>query len=162
MGELMNHGASSEYCPVVDVGLTCYAHIADENAVVSDTAIVGYVHIGHNESVIADLGHALAAGLCSTVDGCALAYVHAVANLNIGNLSVKLEVLRHGSDDSSGEHVAILSHPGVRQYGGVRIDMASVTYFNIVVDICIWSNFDVISELRTRMHCCKWMNLVHN
>ena len=129
---------------------------------IADTAVVGNVYIGHDECIITHLCHTLAACLGTPVDGCALADVDTVTDFNIGDFTVKLEVLRYSSDDSSRENIAVLAHPGVRKDGCVRIDMASVTYFNIVVNICVWSNFDVVSELGSGMHCCKWMDFVHN
>ena len=106
VGELVHDGASTDYCPVVNVSLSGYAYIADEYAMVADVAVMGNVYIGHYQGVVSDAGNALAAGLGATVDSGALAYGDIVSYLYIGNLSLELEVLRLGTYYCTGEHTA--------------------------------------------------------
>lgn len=157
----MCDGAASEYGPVVNVGLTCDADIADEDAVVADRAVMCHMGVRHEKGVAAHLGHTLAAGLGATVDGSAFADVHTVADLDISHLAVELEVLRDGTYDSSGEHVAVLSYLYIVEDGRMREDLRSLTYLYEFVDICVWSDLDAVSQFCVWMHASKWMDFCH-
>ena len=154
----MSHSASSQYCPVIDISLTCDAHITYENAVFSDGAVVCHVAVGHQEGIAAHFGHSLAAGLGTPVDGGALTNSHIVTEFHIGHLSVKLEVLRDSSHNGSGENAAILSHSDIIKNRGVGKNLAAVTNLDELVNIGIRADFHIVTNLCIRMNAGKRMN----
>ena len=120
------------------------------------------MYIRHYQGVAAHLGDTLAAGLGTPVDGGALTYGHIVAYLDISHLTVKLEVLRLGAHNRSRIYGAVASHRDIFEYGSVRQYLAAVTYLDVVIYECIWSDLDIVPEDCFRTYRCKWMDLVHN
>ena len=161
-GELVYHGTSAEDGPIVYVCLAGDSYVAYEDAMVTDRTVVGYVDIGHNEDVVSDAGHALSAGLGSTVDGSAFADVDAVSDFDVSNLTVELEVLRDGSHNGTRENGTVLTHLYVREDGGVGVYLATVADLDIVVDEGVRTDLDIVAEFRARMDGGKGMDVVHN
>jgi len=160
--ELMHLGASAYDGPVIHVRLSGYAYITHEYAVVAHAAVVRYMYVGHDESVAAYLGDSLAAGLGAAVDGSALAYGDMVADLYVGDLSVKFEVLGNGPHYCSGEDFTAFAHLDIRVDDCVGVYLAAVSYHDIVVNECIGPDFDILAEDGTRVDRCKRMDFCHN
>ena len=148
----MSLGSSSHDRPVIDNGLAGYADKTYEDAVVADNAIVRDVNVGHQQGVAADLCHALSAGLCAAVDRHTLTDVHIVSDLHISDLPFILKILRDGSHDGSGKHLAVLSHPDVGIYHRMRMDPATVTDLHVIINERERSDFNVVAKLRLRAH----------
>ena len=154
VGELVHDGAAADNRPVVHLSLAGDAHIAHEDAVVADAAVVRDVHVRHNQGVAADLGHALAARLGAAVDGGALADGDVVANLHIGHFALKLQILRHGAHDGSRENLTAAAHSHIRVDGRVRMNLAVVADYDIVIDEGVWAYFNVFAQLRVGAYGC--------
>lgn len=114
-------------------------------AVVAYDTVVGYMDVSHEEVAVADDG--LAAGGGATVNGAAFADGVVVANLDGGVFAGELEILRHGSDDSTGEDAAVLADAGAGEDGYVGTYPGAVAYFNIFADSGKVRDFDVLANL---------------
>jgi hypothetical protein len=162
LGKLVGFGTASDDSPVIDLGLSCQADIANEDAMVSDHAVVGYMGIRHYQGVVADFGNILAAGLGSAVDCRAFAYGNVVSQLDGSDFTIELEILWDSPDYSTGIDLAVLSHLHVLENRSVREYLASVTDLYIIVDEGKGTDLDVVTENGFGTYRCKRRNNIHD
>ena len=161
MGELMHHGASAENRPVVDIGLAGNSHVTHEDAMLAHAAVMRDMDIRHNEGVVADLGNAFSAGLGAAVDSSALADGHVIANLDVCDFTVELEILGNCRNDCAGEDFAMLTYLRIRKDGCMGIYLGIITDFDVFVDKRIGPDLHVLTELGERTDACQRMYVCH-
>ena len=89
----------------------------------------------------------LTAGGGATVDGAALADNIVVANLDSSIFTGKFQILRHSSNDGTGEDAAVLANTGAGEDGHIGANPSAVTNLDILVDGGKIGNFNVLANL---------------
>ena len=128
---------------------------------VADCTVMGDMDIRHYESIVADLGHAFAAGLGTTVDGSALTDSDTVADFDIGDFTVEFQVLRNSSDYSTREDFAVLAECYIFIDYSIRMNLAAVTDGNVIINESKRADFYVVAEFCLRADECKRMDVIH-
>lgn len=155
VGELVDEGAASDDCEVVDVAFAGELGGVAHDDVVAEEAVVGYVAVCHDEAVVADDGFAF--GGCAAVDCDAFADVAVVADYDFGLFAAELEVLRDCSDDCAWEYVAIFADGCAFEDCCVAVDVCAGTDAYVFVDGDEWVDYYVVSQLCVWVNVGKWL-----
>ena len=117
------------------------------------------MHALHEQVVAAHDGASL--GCRAAVDGHVLAYLVVVANLCCCLLAPELEVLRNGTDDSTGEEdVAVADACAVEHCHTVHQGIV-VADDNAFVDVAEGAYLTVLANDGLRVYICQWTYHIH-
>ena len=113
----------------------------------------------HQQVVAAHMGAALCCR--SAVDGHILAYLVVVANLCRRVLARKLEVLRDGTDYSSGEEDVAIADACAVEHSDTVHKHVVVADDHPFVDIAESADFAVLADDGLGMHIGQWTDFAH-
>ena len=144
VAELVNKDIGADDGEVVDHYFTGdFGGIAND-ATITDFDVVGHVHTFHKQVVATH--YSAAFGGCAAVDGDVFADGVVVANLGCGFLALEFEVLRDGTDDSTGENDVVTAHARAAKQRNAVHQFVAVADDDIFVDIAERTDFAIIAN----------------
>ena len=119
---IFNHAVAGNLAPV------------SEHTVITDMRVVGNMHAFMQEIAITD--NRLPARIGRTVDHYVFTDHIVISDFDDRIISLIVKILRFGSNDSTIEDAVPLSHTGSTHDTDMRHDLAVITDFYILIDVC--------------------------
>ena len=144
MAELVNEYTGTDNGRIINDDFACNFCGIAYDTLVAYNSIVSYMDTFHEEVVAAHYGTSL--GSCAAVDGHILADGIVVAHFGSGFLAAKLEVLRDGTDNGSGEDGIAAAHACAAEQGDAIHQCVVVANDYVLVDKAEGANLAIFAD----------------
>jgi hypothetical protein len=142
--ELVNEHCGTDDSKVIDNDLAGQFGLVANDTAITYNGVMSYMHTLHEKVVAAH--NSLSLGSSTSVDGHILTNGVVVSNLSCGLLTTKLEVLRYGAYNSTGEDGVAITNARSVEYVGIGHDDVVVAYHYIAVNVYEGTNLHILAN----------------